>query len=335
MRSLALALLVLALVPAAARAQGAGTLTPTQTGFTWSRGAVTFDLASRDATWTLPEAEAVRAALDRLPDVLLRKANDVKVRRFYRDVQPIGSNGRPRPNAAATTVAEKGYVAFGDNVFRTPLDPTWIYMVVAHEVGHCAQYATVGKGPLLNKVQVAVLGTTNWTAISWVTPIANGFRSWNGFVSDYARTNDREDFAESVEFYWLAPDELLRVSPEKFVYMRDVVFEGEVSPPSSRVPTHRAIAPVRPEIARLSDARANPLSLVRVTGRHFMGPLDGGFNRVHYRGARALHLPISRSTVWSWVPVIGAGPAAVTVTTQDGVSDPEPFEVKKPWWKFW
>ncbi|MCW8138002.1 MAG: hypothetical protein KIT58_03765 [Planctomycetota bacterium] len=61
-----------------------------------------------------------------------------------------------------------------------------------------------------------------------------------------------------------------------------------------------------------------------------MGPLDGGFNRTSTAAARAPHLPISRSTVWSWVPVIGSG-AALTLTTQDGVSDPEPFEVKKAW----
>ncbi|MCW8138001.1 MAG: hypothetical protein KIT58_03760 [Planctomycetota bacterium] len=59
------------------------------------------------------------------------------------------------------------------------------------------------------------------------------------------RAPTTEDFAESVEFYWLAPRRrLLRVSPEKFAYMRDVVFETQ-SPAASRVPTHQTIAPVR------------------------------------------------------------------------------------------
>lgn len=335
MRHVALATLALLALTGPALAQGAGTLDRLQRGWRWSRAGVTFDLLDRDARWSAAEAEAVRQSLDRLPDVLLRKVADIEVRRFYRDVRPIGRDGKPRPSASATTVIEKGWIAYGDSLFGDTPDLMRVYATVTHELGHCAQYALAGHGPLLSRIQTVALGTPGFTSISWTSAITDGLRSWNGFVSDYARTDDREDFAESVEFYWLAPDELLRVNPRKFAFMRDMVFEGRVSPPSSRKPDHRAVAPVRPVIERLGDRKDDALSLVKVHGQRFMGPLDGGFNTVRYRGSRALHLPVSRTTVWSWVPAIRTGRADVTVTTQDGRSDPASFEVTKPWWKFW
>jgi hypothetical protein len=334
MRSAFAGLALIVLTAPVAAAQGAGTFTQVGADYRWSRGTATFDLKGRDAPWSAAEADAVRQCLDMLPDVLLRKVASVKVDTFYRDVKPRGLTGQPR-NASATTVIERGFVAFGDVLFGATPDVMRVYSTVTHELGHCAQYAVLGNGPILGKLRAGFIGTPNWTGISFTMPLTDGLKSWNGFVSDYARTNDREDFAESVEFYWLAPDELLRVSPAKFAYMRDVVFEKVVSPSTSRRPGLAAITPVKPDITKLGDTKDDPLSLVKVTGTYFMGPLDGGFNKVRYRGARALHLPISRSTVWSWVPTIAKGPADVTLETQDGTSDPEPFEVAKPWWKFW
>jgi hypothetical protein len=315
---------LLTLGASSVHAQGQGTLTPAGTGYRWSRGAITFELVSKSATWSVAEADTVKQCLDMLPDVLLRKAASV-VRRIQRERQGY-----------ATTKVQEGTMELADPLFAPgPPNLMKVYSTVTHEMGHCAQYAVLGNGNILSKLRAVLIGTPGWTGISWTTPITSGLKSWNGFVSDYARTNDREDFAESVEFYWLAPDELLRVSPQKFAYMRDVVFERVVSPMSSRRPGLTAIGPVKPDITRLGDTRDEQLSLVKVQGTYFMGPLDGGHNRVHYRGKRALHLPVSRSTIWSWVPVIAAGPADVTVTTQDGTSDPEPFEVRRAWWKFW
>lgn len=317
-------LALLALAPATALAQGAGTFGPIQNGYRWSRGTVTFDLLAKGKSWTAAEADAVRQCFDMLPDSLLTKANR-HVKKFYRSA----SGG-----AAATTKIEQGYVVYYDFLFSsTPIDVMRLYSTVTHELGHCAQYAVIGNGPILSKIRAIMFGTPNWTPISWTA--LKGYKSWNGFVSDYARTNDREDFAEATEFYWLAPDELQRTSPAKFAYMRDVVFDGVVSPPSSRRPGLTAIAPVTPTITKLGDTRDDPLSLVTIKGKYFMSPRDGGFNRVHYRTTRALHLAVSRETIWSWVPMISTGPATVTVTTQDGASAPAAFEVKKPWWKFW
>lgn len=330
-----LALVTLTLVPAAAEA-APGTLTKASRGYRWSREDLTVSLRDRSKRWSEAEAQAVAAALDKLPDALLRKALvEMRVRTWYRDPLPVGRGGEKKPDASATTVIEGGYVSYGDNLFEG-MKLGRIYATVTHELGHCAQYAVIGGSPRLSRARAVTLGTPGWSRISWTSVITRGRKSWNGFVSDYARRkNDREDFAESVEFYWLAPAELLRTHPRKYVFMRDEVFGGAVSPASARKENHRAIAPVKPEISRLGDREDDALSLVKVRGKYFMGPLDGGYNRVRYRGKRALHLAVSRSTLWSWVPAMGTGSAPITVTTQDGTSDPASFRVTKPWWKFW
>ncbi len=56
-------------------------------------------------------------------------------------------------------------------------------------------------------------------------------RTGLGFVSDYARSNEFEDFAESYLTYVRYPDVLRQVSPEKYEFMRLEVFgEKEYTP---------------------------------------------------------------------------------------------------------
>jgi hypothetical protein len=328
-------LLLLALAGPVA-AQGVGDFVRQPGGWRWSRGQVSIVLEARTACWADAEAEAVHAALDKLPDVLLRRAFvQMRITRFYRDDRARNAAGVRPAGVRASTAVESGFISFASTMFEEGWDPLAVYATVTHELGHCAQYSLLADNPILAKARAKTLGTPGWTSISWTNPITDGLRTWNGFVSDYARTDDGEDFAESVEFYWLAPDELHRVNARKFAFMRDVVFHGAVSPLESRKPDHIAIDPVCPEIERLGDREDDAGSLVKVHGRHFMGPLDGGFNTVRYRGSRALHLATSRSTLWSWVPGISRGSAPITVTTQDGTSAPAAFTVSKPWWKFW
>jgi hypothetical protein len=47
-----------------------------------------------------------------------------------------------------------------------------------------------------------------------------------GFVSDYARTNEYEDFAETYRVYVYEPEVLRFYNPDKYEYMRQVVFDG-------------------------------------------------------------------------------------------------------------
>ena len=318
------------LITATASAQSAGTLTDLNQGdrrYRWSRGPLAIELHDRDARWSAAEARLMADAFDVMPDVFLRKATGKgNIERVYRDVLPRSPKGAKARGAVC--VAYKGYIGIGDSVLVQR--PDRVLEVMLHELAHAVHYGVFG-----NQVLYTFLNAPRWTRISWTSAVTKGLRSWNGFVSDYARTNDHEDFAESAEFYWLAPDELLRVSPAKFAYMRDVVFEGQMSPTAVRHPNKRAIAPVGPEIDRLGDTVDDPGSVVQVRGKHFMGFKDGGFNTVRYGGKRALHLPVSRSRIVSWVPSLSPGAAPITVTTQDGPSAPKAFTVKKSWWKFW
>ena len=54
-----------------------------------------------------------------------------------------------------------------------------------------------------------------------------------GFVSEYARTNQYEDFAESYKAYVRDPELLQFMNPEKYVFMRDEVCVGQEYPPKT------------------------------------------------------------------------------------------------------
>lgn len=298
----------------------------------WSRNGNSVPLVDRKKQWTDEEARAVASALDRLPDVFIRKAIAGGMKRIYRDgAQPEAPTDyletAPDTRAGvAVPPAPWNFVAMGDNLFESP---ERTYKTVTHELGHCVQWSISGWATPLT-------GTPGWTGISWTTGIPKvGMKSWNGFVSSYARTNHLEDFAETCAYYWLEPDALREANPTKFRFMRDVVFEGLVSPESARQDCRACPDHVEPQITSLGDTRDDIFALVKVRGEHFMGPLDGGFNRVRYRSTTAVHLPVSRTTVWSWVPGIATGSAPITVTTQDGTSNQAAFTVTKPWWKFW
>ncbi len=59
----------------------------------------------------------------------------------------------------------------------------------------------------------------NWTELS-------GSREAEQCVSNYARTDNFEDFAESYRAYVREPGALKQTSPEKYNFMRDTVFDG-------------------------------------------------------------------------------------------------------------
>ena len=328
--------LTLFALPALASAQGAGTITKTSYGYAWQRGNLTQQLHDCGSQWTQGEADLMKQAFDRLPDLLIEHPSRLELE-WRRSPDTRGRLGLKQKNASATTVVDgvpHPYISMSDYVFNG-MNADRVYRTTIHELGHVAQFMLASGNRFLGRLAVLGIGTPGFTSISWTTALTNGLKSWNGFVSDYSRSGgDREDFAETVEFFWVAPDELQRVNPRKYQFMLTKLFQGQVSPASSRVAGARAIAPVTPEITSLGDTKDNAYSLVKIKGNYFMGPKDGGFNRVTYRGKRALRMAVSRSTIWSWVPNIATGSAPITVETQDGVSAPKPFEVTKPWWKW-
>ena len=341
---LALAAIAVVASPAPARGDAApvkwGNLEVLKQGelrYRWVRNGLSLELRDRNGHWTDAEAIAIRDGLDKLPDLYVRKAIKGGVKKLLRDGKLPSAPWQfvaPPSNhlkAVAVPPGPWNYVSLGDLAFQTADgDAQRPYRIITHELGHCIMWSISGWASY-------VTGIPGYTSISFVTALPTGwFRSWNGYVSNYARTNHSEDFADSCTFYWLAPDELLKANPAKFRYIRDRIFEGLVSPPWARVDDRRDTDLVHPSITSLGDTEDTQHSLVKVHGEHFMGPLDGGFNRVEYRGTKALHLPISRTTIWSWVPGLSPGSAPITVTTQDGKSDPAAFNVrKKPWWQFW
>lgn len=79
---------------------------------------------------------------------------------------------------------------------------------IAHEVGH-----------QVHRVSLDRSDWNKWTMLS-------GDRPADKCVSDYARLNHQEDFAESYMAYVRNPESLLNVDPEKYNFMRDSVFDG-------------------------------------------------------------------------------------------------------------
>jgi len=88
------------------------------------------------------------------------------------------------------------------------LTPQDIFDTLTHEIGHNVYY-----NMRIDNLALA----TEWE---------NLYRQNVGFVSDYARTNEFEDFAESYRAYVLEPETLLLSSPAKYEFVRVEVFKG-------------------------------------------------------------------------------------------------------------
>lgn len=87
---------------------------------------------------------------------------------------------------------------------------------VTHEVGHNAHYNIMSNNPKL---------ANKWTEINQ-TSYTQKSCDGTGFVSSYAMTNEREDFAESYAHYVIDPEKLMFYSPEKYEFMKNEVFYG-------------------------------------------------------------------------------------------------------------
>lgn len=88
------------------------------------------------------------------------------------------------------------------------LTPSDIINTLTHEIGHNVYFNLRIDNPDSIK---------QWTDL---------YQHDDGFVSDYARTNELEDFAETYWAYVLQPQLLLSASPAKYEFMRLNVFAG-------------------------------------------------------------------------------------------------------------
>jgi hypothetical protein len=288
---------------------------------------IRFDFVQRQKAFTSDEIKAIKEVLDKLPDAFLGKVIASGVKKFYRVAKLPRKTGDlflEEGDDTAVAVPPGGFIAFADSAFsREHAD---LYKIVVHHTAHCVQWREAGNN---------ALSATPFTWISWTGKTEPfGYKTFNGFVSNYARTNHREDYAETCVYYWLDPDKLRKVNPEKFAYMRDKVF-GTISSSDSRKELADIIF-VMPYIESLGDASDEVYSFVSIKGKNFMGPFDGGYNRVRFGGSIAQHVPVSNTVIWAWVPDVTEGDKPVTVTTQDGTSNAFPFYVTgDPWWKYW
>ena len=91
----------------------------------------------------------------------------------------------------------------GGNVSRDEIEAT-----LAHEVGHQTHNMYFDNSD-----------RKGWEKLS-------GDRPQNKCVSEYARTNSHEDFAESYKAYIRDPESLKKADPEKYNYMQNKVFSG-------------------------------------------------------------------------------------------------------------
>jgi hypothetical protein len=296
--------------------------------YRWARDGISIDLVPGQQSWTQAEAIMARDAFDKLPDVYLRMAQSGGVQRIQRDSTtpqaPWNFIEPPGPNIVAVAVPPSpwNYISVTNEIFSSANE---CYRVLTHELGHCCEWEQTGWGITLG---------CGFTDISWLRPEPLGFKTWNGFVTAYARTNQREDYAESCCYYWLANAKLKSINGQKWQYMHDNCFGGLV-PDGSKEVDLPTVAPVTPKITGLSASDHDPLMPCSIYGNYFMGPTDGGFNTVYVRGGSTLHVPVSETTIVFTTPYIDAGWAPVQVQTQDGWSNQQGYTVDKPWYQFW
>lgn len=85
---------------------------------------------------------------------------------------------------------------------------------VTHEIGHNAQQVAISSNEMLDS--------------AWKSLHEASFKTYEesgrGFVSSYAMTNHEEDFAECYANYVLDPESLAFFCPEKFAFMKEIVF---------------------------------------------------------------------------------------------------------------
>jgi hypothetical protein len=111
----------------------------------------------------------------------------------------------------------------GDFGFRTNVNQG--NDVFLHEFGHCVDYNLGGNG--------AYSSRSDWTSLSQpLRPAADGVIYYSGdappgFVTGYAATSYKEDFAETFSHFRLRPDDTKKTVSGKFDFLRKNVFKDQ------------------------------------------------------------------------------------------------------------
>lgn len=101
-----------------------------------------------------------------------------------------------------------------------------------HEIGHNIQFEMKDRQPWINLSPWPLALTKEELVDGKMVPITQEINSTfaknylEPFVSEYAKTSPSEDFAESFTAYRYAPKWLKERNPDKYEYMKNVVFDG-------------------------------------------------------------------------------------------------------------
>lgn len=131
------------------------------------------------------------------------------------------------PNTAARTLSF-GILLFD---FWSKLSPEKQRYIFWHELAHVWSEQKAMQGDPLD-MSSEWLSATGWEMIptvpdpSWENRRKEDQRYKDQWVSDYAKTNSVEDFAESVASYRFNGDHLKRTNPQRYEYLQRRLFRG-------------------------------------------------------------------------------------------------------------
>jgi len=121
------------------------------------------------------------------------------------------------PQAKGTFERDTHQICIWGEQFAGPQE---VVATMTHEIGH-----NVHENIMINNPELA----ERWSGLhqqSLVTYSQDGF----GFVTDYARSSEYEDFADSYLTYIGDPEKLQFYNSDKYEFMKEFVFAGEEYP---------------------------------------------------------------------------------------------------------
>lgn len=177
---------------------------------------------SEYVNWPLNTLKVLETALDEAPDLIFKVIED------YNSVYGTArfTLSRLSPMEGGSPVLANATMVFYQHFLTlSPLDMKGFVM---HEISHHLFDTLSGEGGIYAK------GWPQWNALSQWTYDQGSKKTWShpedniNFVSEYAGSrNPEEDFAESARVYRYEPERLKVVSPEKYEFMKAIVFEGK------------------------------------------------------------------------------------------------------------
>lgn len=147
--------------------------------------------------WTDEKKERVLEAFDDLPEVLWSS----KIEGIY-----FGERSKDFPNPA--TSANKVIVLY-DSAFSSKVNLT---RILAHELAH-QLYIDINR-----EQRDGYRYASNWIAINKVKTLF--LPRAEGFVQDDGRESPAEDFANNIEWYLFQPEQLKRITPQAYNWIR-------------------------------------------------------------------------------------------------------------------